>query len=66
MSEREYLTQMLFERFDVPAVCFVPAPLLAVYASGVSQGVVIDVGFHSTRVSAVVEGFFFKKINIFL
>jgi hypothetical protein len=56
LSDRELLTQLLFETFDVPAACMISSPLLAMYGSGRSQGVVIDVGLHATRVSAVVEG----------
>jgi actin-related protein len=56
LSTRERTAQILFEQLDVPALCLVSQPLLTLYACGVSSGLTLDVGLHSTRVVPVVEG----------
>jgi actin-related protein len=56
LSAREASAQLLFETFDVPAICLIPQPLLTLYACGVHTGLTIDVGLHATRVVPVVDG----------
>lgn len=56
LATRERTAQLMFERFDVPALCLVPQPLLTLYACGVSTGLTLDVGLHATRVVPVVDG----------
>ncbi|KAL6060345.1 actin [Balamuthia mandrillaris] len=55
-GDRERMAQLMFERFDVPAlhVCF--QPLLSLYACGKVSGTVVDCGEEKARVVPVHEG----------
>lgn len=46
--ELERITQMFFERFNVPGIYLAPQPLLALYGCGAVSGIVVDVGYQST------------------
>ena len=51
----EESARLLFEQFNVPALSMSEIPLMAAYAVGVLNGLMIDVGFNDTRVSAVSD-----------
>ncbi|KAI7876575.1 actin-like ATPase domain-containing protein [Lichtheimia hyalospora FSU 10163] len=53
--ELERITQMFFERFNVPGIYMAPQPLLALYGCGAVSGIVVDVGYSSTTVNVVVD-----------
>ena len=50
------LAQVLFDHLEVPAVTVVNGAGLALAACGVREGLVIDIGFVSTRVIPVLHG----------
>eukprot|EP01007_Sphenomonas_quadrangularis_P002868 NODE_492_length_1424_cov_218.110545_g372_i0.p1 GENE.NODE_492_length_1424_cov_218.110545_g372_i0~~NODE_492_length_1424_cov_218.110545_g372_i0.p1 ORF type:complete len:368 (-),score=39.83 NODE_492_length_1424_cov_218.110545_g372_i0:249-1352(-) len=56
-SDRERAAQILFETLRVPAVYFSPAPVLALYASGRTTGLVVDAGYHTVHAVPIFEGF---------
>jgi len=51
------MTQIMFETFNCPAVYTSPQPVLAMYASGRTSGLVLDSGDGVTSVLAVYEGY---------
>jgi actin-related protein 10 len=55
-SFRSALAFVLFNRFAVPAVNFVTSLTLPLYLTGLSTGVVIDMGYDATRVMATYAG----------
>ncbi|ERF76324.1 Actin [Endocarpon pusillum Z07020] len=56
-SNRERMTQIVFEAFNSPAYYVSVAAVLALYASGLTTGLVIDAGEKTTHVVPVYEGF---------
>lgn len=56
-SNRVKCTQLLFERFQVPALHWQNPAILSLYASGRTTGLVCDIGDTCTQIVPVVEGF---------
>ena len=55
-SNREKMTQIMFETFDFPFLYLAVTPLLALYASGRDTGVVIDSGEGVTHTVPIFKG----------
>lgn len=55
-SMREKMTEMMFETFEVPKLSFAPEPLLVIHGSGISSGVVVDIGDGMTTITPFYEG----------
>eukprot|EP01090_Pellita_catalonica_P002874 TRINITY_DN1248_c0_g1_i4.p1 TRINITY_DN1248_c0_g1~~TRINITY_DN1248_c0_g1_i4.p1 ORF type:complete len:346 (+),score=71.34 TRINITY_DN1248_c0_g1_i4:66-1103(+) len=55
-SYREMLAQIMFETFNVPALSVVIQPLLALYASGRTTGVVVESGDAITHAVPIHDG----------
>jgi actin-related protein len=55
-SDREQMTQILFETLDVPATFLASQAVLSLYASGRTTGVVLDSGENITRAVPIYEG----------
>lgn len=53
---RHALAFVLFKRLSVPSVSFVTDLVLPLYLTGLSSGIVLDLGFRSTRVLATFAG----------
>lgn len=53
---REKMVQIMFETFEASGVSVINQPLLALYASGRTSGLVLDCGFGLTQVVPVLEG----------
>jgi actin len=63
-SNREKLTQLMFESFNVPALYFSFPSVLAHYASGRCTGVTIEIGEGGVHVVPIYEGYtFYDAIN---
>jgi actin len=60
-GDREKMTQILFETFNVPAFYVAVQGVLSLYASGRTTGVVLDSGDGVTHVVPVYEGFTIQK-----
>lgn len=54
---RQRLCEVLFETHDLPAVFFLRDAVAACYAVGKTTATVVDVGYSSTTVTPVYEGF---------
>ncbi|TIC04756.1 actin-like ATPase domain-containing protein [Wallemia mellicola] len=54
-DENERITQIFFERFNVPVFALVERPVLGLYASGSVTGLFIDVGHDSTDIVPVLD-----------
>ncbi|KAL7128271.1 hypothetical protein ABFS83_14G305200 [Erythranthe nasuta] len=57
MSNREKMTEIMFETFNVPAMYVALQAVLSLYASGRTTGVVIDCGDGVTNVAPIYEGY---------
>ncbi|KAK7097505.1 actin, cytoplasmic-like [Littorina saxatilis] len=58
-ANREQLTQMMFEKFEVPAFFVMTSSVLTVFASGRHMGVILDCGDGVTSV-VPIEGLFVR------
>jgi actin beta/gamma 1 len=56
-ANAERITQIMFETFNVPALYLEQAPVLSLYASGRSTGIVLTIGDGSTHAVAIYEGY---------
>jgi len=56
-SQRQKLTQILFETFNTPAVYMISAEVAALYASGRTTGLVLKIGERSFTSVAIYEGY---------
>lgn len=56
-EQREQMVQMLFETFDVKSLYFSSAPVLSLYASGRTTGLVVEMGYGTCHTVPVFEGF---------
>jgi actin-related protein len=55
---REKMAQIMFEKFSVPAMCVVTqAQLALIEGTGRSTGIVLDVGYGTTHIVPVYEGY---------
>ena len=59
-ENRERMTEIMFEKLKVKQMYIACAPVLALYASGKTTGVVVDSGDGLTHVLPVYEGFAFS------
>lgn len=53
---REKMVQIMFETFEASGVHLINQPLLALWATGRTSGIVLDCGFGLTQVVPVLEG----------
>jgi actin-related protein 10 len=53
---RETLARVLFVRFSVPNVCFLPHHLACLFTLGTLTALVIDIGYNESSVVPVYEG----------
>eukprot|EP01090_Pellita_catalonica_P022514 TRINITY_DN8782_c0_g7_i1.p1 TRINITY_DN8782_c0_g7~~TRINITY_DN8782_c0_g7_i1.p1 ORF type:complete len:374 (+),score=63.94 TRINITY_DN8782_c0_g7_i1:251-1372(+) len=60
-SQRKKATELLFEKFGVPAAFLSKAAVLAAFASGRSSGLVLDSGGGVTSTVAVSDGYVLPK-----
>jgi len=56
-ANREKMTEVLFERFKVPAMYVALAPVLSLYSSGRTTGFVVDVGHGGCSTVPIYEGY---------
>ena len=56
-EQREQMVQILFETLDVKSLYFATAPVLSLYASGRTTGMVIEMGHGTCHTVPVFEGY---------
>lgn len=56
-SKREKLTELMFEKYNVPAYFLVKNAVLAAFANGRATGIVVDSGATHTSAVPVQDGF---------
>jgi len=56
-ANREKMTQIMFETFNVPAMYAAIDAVLSLYASGSKTGIVLDSGYGSSRMVPIYEGY---------
>eukprot|EP01125_Pyxidicula_operculata_P003483 TRINITY_DN143_c1_g1_i2.p2 TRINITY_DN143_c1_g1~~TRINITY_DN143_c1_g1_i2.p2 ORF type:complete len:416 (+),score=91.40 TRINITY_DN143_c1_g1_i2:148-1248(+) len=56
-DDSKILTQILFEKFNVPALYIQNEPPLTLYSYGLTTGMVVDIGETQTQISPLYEGF---------
>ena len=54
---REKITQIMFETFNVPSFFLAKAPILSLYATGRTTGVVVECGHDTTQILAINDGY---------
>jgi actin-related protein len=57
MNHRKQIASILFDTLSVPALFFGSQPLLSLYASGLTSGIVLETGDGISQCSVVYEGF---------
>uniref|UniRef100_A0A915PVD3 Actin-related protein 10 n=1 Tax=Setaria digitata TaxID=48799 RepID=A0A915PVD3_9BILA len=53
---RNAMARVLFEAFDAPSILFAPSHLLATFPFGVSNALIVDVGYSEATIVPVLEG----------
>ena len=59
---REKLTELMFEKYNVPAFFLVKNAVLAAFANGRSTGLVLDSGASHTSAIPVHEGYVLQQV----
>ena len=62
-GRREKLTELMFEKYNVPAFFLVKNAVLAAFANGRSTGLVLDSGASHTSAIPVHEGYVLQQVN---
>lgn len=55
-ASREKMTEILFEKFQVPSLYISPQPVLSLYATGHTTGISVDFGHGITQIVPVYQG----------
>jgi actin-related protein 9 len=54
-KNHEDITQFVFEKFKTPALCIMDSALATLYAFGVANATIVDVGFEKVDITAIVD-----------
>jgi actin-related protein len=56
-ANREKMAQIMYEKFNVPALLIIMQPSLSLYASGRTSGCIVDIGEGVTKIVPISEGY---------
>lgn len=59
-KDRQKIAEIMFETYNVQALCIKPQPLLAMYSYGATTGVVVDIG-ERLDIFPLDSGYMFEK-----
>lgn len=59
----ERICQIFFERFNVAGFTIAERPMTQIYAAGQLSGVVVDIGYETTDITPVCDGFILQNIR---
>ncbi|XP_063900247.1 actin-like protein 6B [Zophobas morio] len=59
--QREKITELFFEKYEVPAFYLMRKPVLSAFSFGRSAAVVLDIGYSGASASPVFDGFVLNK-----
>ena len=62
-AKREKLTELMFEKYNIPAFYLVKNAVLAAFANGRSTGIVVDSGSTHTSAIPVYDGYVLSQGN---
>jgi actin-like protein 6A len=62
-SDREKMTEMIFESFSAPSLFFSKTAVLSCYANGKTTGVVVDCGASCTQSTVVHDGYVLDNVS---
>lgn len=55
VKNHEDITQFIFEKFKTPALCIMDSALATLYAYGIPNAAIVDVGFEKVDVTAITD-----------
>ena len=61
---KEKLTQIFFETFSTPGIYLSNSPLLSLYGSGKTNGLIVDSGSEVTSVTPIIDGYCIQYAQI--
>lgn len=63
-ENREKMTQIMFETFDVPSLYIAKRPVLSLYSSGRLNGIVVDSGDSSSLATPIFDGYYIQNAAV--
>mmetsp|Transcript_55715 Transcript_55715/g.65103 ORF Transcript_55715/g.65103 Transcript_55715/m.65103 type:complete len:358 (+) Transcript_55715:105-1178(+) len=60
-ANKERITTIMFEQFNIPALHIIKKPVLAIYATGRTTGICLHCGEYLSHVTPVIEGYFISR-----
>jgi actin-like protein 6A len=61
LSQREKIAEIMFEKFNVPALFLARSAVLGAFSAGRASAIVVDMGASCTRVTPVYDGYVLTK-----
>lgn len=62
-KDRQKIAEIMFETYNVQALCMKPQPLLAMYSYGATTGVVVDIG-ERLDIFPLDSGYMFENLAV--
>lgn len=60
-TQREKIAEIMFEKFNAPALYLARSPTLGAFSAGRASAIVVDIGASCTRVTPVYDGYVLTK-----
>ena len=62
-GQRETITEIMFEKFNVPAMYIMPSPVLSAFSVGRQNALIIDCGAGGCRATPIIDGMDLKSAH---